>query len=447
MQLDMSNLRSRRPSAIALAAIAWGLIFLVKTWQLYRFGVDIPWSDQWDNEITLIYFKAMDGTLSWGDFWAQGNEHRIVLTKAMDLAIFELNGQRFRQLHVLVAQSLVFSLIPAVLLFALNREKIYPLASLLLVALFLPVIGWENFYWSYQSQVYFALLFGVIGTYLISHERPSTIALTMVTLLAGLSNASSFFIPFLAAIAVALWGPRNRRSTFAAMYFLALSMLCYKVFSAPKPEHDVFKATSLPQLVDSFGRYSAWPGYWGWLFWFALAGLSAVMWFKLLRYRGQEAGAPHNRLVRYGLLLGLWFGMFLASSIYVRAGFPDVPNRYFDYYLIGFAALIFLFTQLKGKRWLPLLAVCMVISVTTVAFKSFIQWSNYAQMKNAYRDNMIVALRLVQDNPQIGQSELEAQLKKVPLPYAGYPNYEYPGLVIRDPRFLRMHRHWDLKAD
>ena len=447
MTFAVPNFRSHPGRAITLAAVVWFVVYLVKCWQLSSYAVDMPWSDQWDGEISLIYFKAMDGTLGWRDFWAQANEHHIVLTKALALLFFELHDHGFRQMHVLAAQTMVFALIPSILVYALNREQIQPLASGLLVALFLPVFAFENFYWSYQSQVYFALLFGVVGTYLMSHERPSVRCLTLVTLVAGLSNGSSFFIPLLAALAVGFWGPRDRRTALKVLYFLALAMLSFKVFTAPTPGHDVYKATSLIQLWESAGRYSAWPGHWGWLFWPLLAGLGGFILYKSLRHGAQHAASPPDRQARFGLMLALWFGMFLASSIYARAGFPSVPSRYYDYYLIGFAGLVFLFSRLQGRLWLPALVLCMVVSLSMASLRSFKEWGQYAQNLNAYRHNMIAALKLVEKSPDISLKEVEAHLKKLPLPYAGYPNYDFPARIILDPRTRIIFRHWGPWAD
>ncbi len=37
----------------------------------------------------------MDGTLRMQDFWVQANEHRIILTKILDLISFKLSGDQF----------------------------------------------------------------------------------------------------------------------------------------------------------------------------------------------------------------------------------------------------------------------------------------------------------------------------------------------------------------
>jgi hypothetical protein len=95
----MNNLLDRNPTLTAVFVFI--IIAASRILFISLYAVDIPWADQWDGEIERIYFKYLEGTLSFSDFWAQANEHRIILTKLLNLLSFNLSGYQFNQINAL----------------------------------------------------------------------------------------------------------------------------------------------------------------------------------------------------------------------------------------------------------------------------------------------------------------------------------------------------------
>lgn len=50
-------------------------------------AVNVPYWDEWDDDLTGIFLKWHNGTLSFSDFWAQHNESRLVLPRAVFLLL------------------------------------------------------------------------------------------------------------------------------------------------------------------------------------------------------------------------------------------------------------------------------------------------------------------------------------------------------------------------
>ena len=53
---------------------------------ILRYGVNVPYFDQWDCEGKL-FKKFWEHQLTWGDFWEQHNEHRMFFPKLIYLAL------------------------------------------------------------------------------------------------------------------------------------------------------------------------------------------------------------------------------------------------------------------------------------------------------------------------------------------------------------------------
>ncbi len=180
-------------------AICFLIILSFKVFFISKFAVDIPWSDQWDGELELLYLKD---TLSFNDLWMQANEHHIVLTKILNILSFRMSNQSFNQINALYLQSIIFALSIAVISYVFIKNKVMPVRIAMLLLLFIPAFDWENIYWSYQSQVYFSVLFGIIGCYLCSKEKINLFQILFLTLIAGLSNAAALYIPIMAAFSI-----------------------------------------------------------------------------------------------------------------------------------------------------------------------------------------------------------------------------------------------------
>lgn len=432
--------RLQRNVSWGVALLTFFSVFFFRTWLVYTRAVDIPWADQWDSEIDILYRGYVHGQLGWDQFWSQGNEHRVVLTKLFNLFVFIVDGNQYKQIHQLILNNVIYALIPAILVGLLNRSRTHAWGSIVLLCLFAAPIGWENLYWSYQSQVYFSMLFSVLAGWVLSREKSSLFLLTVITIVAGFGNAAAFYAPTIGVVLFMMRGVKVRAHQLSAIYCLVLAIVSAKLFVAPTPGHAIFIAQSVSAAVAALIRYSAFPMGWGHFFWPVLVSVAIFTAVRMLR------GVASSFADRFPLYLTAWFLCFLASSFLYRTGFDVIPPRYYDYYLFGGTALVFFWCGVvrpvwKGQEFVAIsagLLLCFVLAFRDEVRRDIADWKEYAEKKMAYSKNLDQTLAMLRQNPSMTPAEILVQLKKLPLPYAGYPIYEGPVRMLHEPFVRRM---------
>lgn len=425
---------------IGLSGLVFSIIYLSRLLFIKLYAVDVPWSDQWDQEIELIYFKIMDGSISFADFWAQANEHRIVLTKLLNVFAYKLSGDQFNQINALYLQAIIYALIPSFLVYFINKEELSLKKTFIVLAIFLPVLDWENLYWSYQSQVYFSIVFSFLGIALCSKEKIPTFLLILVIIFAGLSNGAAFYIPFLAAIASVFFRLKEPRRIILFrnfMLWLLVSFISYKVFSVPTPWHDKYKVDSLELFVNASKDFLSWPRGFGYI-------LILVMIYKsaqVLKRMIWDKAEPSQK-EKIGFLLTVWFMIFLLSAIYTRAGLREIPNRYYIYYLLGFTSLLFYNYHFSKKTKMIAFAAISFFLIDK-SILHFNDWIKFSDMKKRHQENFIETLKIIKTNPHITKDMVLENIKKVEIPYCGFPIYTYekPTEILYDKRSLFLFKY------
>jgi len=119
------------------------------------YAVDIPFWDEWEafNKGGFLVNQTVS------QLFAQHNEHRIVTTKLLTLALYYLDGW-----NLVTHQTVNFLVYGILILAAVSvtkkaaRQMPWPVL-LCFVVFMLSDISWENHTWGFQSQFHFALLF------------------------------------------------------------------------------------------------------------------------------------------------------------------------------------------------------------------------------------------------------------------------------------------------
>jgi hypothetical protein len=133
------------PAAVMVALVLWH-------------GVNVPHWDDW--ELLRLLIRLRNGTLTWADLIAPHNEHRVLFSKLLLLALGHVTAWDIRA--ALIA-SLVLCLLHALLLAALARPLWRPglaaaWGTLLLSAIVFSPTQAENWYWGWQVQWFIAAL-------------------------------------------------------------------------------------------------------------------------------------------------------------------------------------------------------------------------------------------------------------------------------------------------
>jgi hypothetical protein len=214
--------------------------FLLAT--VLRLGVDTPYMDQW--EVAPLFAKWHDGTLSFGDLWAQQNESRMVVPRLLFLGLGLLTGW-----------NLVAELLPALLLaafeswaiFALDRRALggsraaalgrLAFANLLLFG----PIQYENWLWGHQAALFLPPACLLAGLLVVQSRLglPAKSALAaLLGLVATFSFANGMILWPLLAAALLVTSPgeprvRLRRAALWAAGTIAVVALYFAGYERP----------------------------------------------------------------------------------------------------------------------------------------------------------------------------------------------------------------------
>lgn len=185
----------------------------------------VPFSDSWDG-IIAFYAHVTSGHLS--IFWAQHNEHRIILSRLLFFLDMWLSNGNFAYL---VALNVVLACL-SVLVFYLYLARLFPLPSerwlrysllAIVSALLLSWMQYGNFTWEFQSQYFLAYLLPLAGFFSLATSQgrrwPFLRAAALgVTSVGSMANGV-LVLPLMAALAVVL---RLGKKRVAALSGLAI---------------------------------------------------------------------------------------------------------------------------------------------------------------------------------------------------------------------------------
>jgi len=131
-----------------------------------QFGTDLPQWDQWDAEAMHVLVPWYGHDLSVDDFLRPQNEHRVILTKLLNLGLTVADGQWDERLECAVNAGLAALFAVGVFAFGLRHlpARWHLLYFLLVAAILAPPIAWHNVVAGFHSQQFFllGLSFGAI---------------------------------------------------------------------------------------------------------------------------------------------------------------------------------------------------------------------------------------------------------------------------------------------
>jgi hypothetical protein len=312
-------------------------VLVAQLWLVAAVGTDIPFQDQWDAEGRGLYPGVRDGTASLATLFQPHNEHRIAWTQGLNWLLFSANGQ-WDPLVQLTAGAGLHALGAALLVALLARGL--PLRGRLLmgaaVVLFnLPLAGWHNALWGFQTQVYFALLFAVMAFALwsapvVSRGRLAAGGLAgaaaLVAMGPGMLVPAGLAAGWLAAVRER--GLRWRELAVA----VALGLLAGWLYRA-EPAHAALRAHTPGEFFAALGRLLAWP--YSDQPWAALVLNLPLAGALAGRLSGRRPAAAGEDFV---MMLAAWTLLVAAGAAWSRGGSAEfaagVPSRYVDFVLL-----------------------------------------------------------------------------------------------------------------
>lgn len=334
------------PGWVSLALSLLALFLVVagaRLWLVQNYSTSLPFSDQWDGEGGAILKPWVEGHLPFDNLIRPHNEHRILLTRVLILALFAGNRQWDPQLEMAVNAALYgvsAVLITAGLLqvFGANwRWVVLPLVALYGVLPF----GWENTLSGFASQNYFLIVFSLAAIWGMG-LHPAGSAAWWVGLLGQALACLSMGSGFLAAVAVLglLFIRTVKERTSPGWRGWVTAVVCIAVIAVGwstrtvVPQHAVLRATSFGAFVSAFCRFLAWPWYgqagWVWPMMFPWA-LLALQYLWTSPDYWDDGSIRRRRPVELLLAVGGWGLLQVAALAYSRDGHGAPPAcRYMD---------------------------------------------------------------------------------------------------------------------
>ena len=217
------------------------LLILIR--YVIRYGVDIPWIDQW--VFVPLLEKFYQGHVTFYDLWQQHNEHRIFFPRIVFLVLARLTHWNIRyELAANVTTAIAILMVVAYQVMKTARAMgsrylvwTVPLISLIVFTL----AQYENWLWGWELQIFMNLLAVVAGIALMT-SRPfkwSRLAFSMLLgIVATYSFANGIIYWPLGLLLLMFAGPESRKSkvtalsVWAVVGFLTLISYLYRYHSS-----------------------------------------------------------------------------------------------------------------------------------------------------------------------------------------------------------------------
>lgn len=327
----MSWLPGRSPLLLTLAMVL--AVAGAKFELIHHFGSDVPFGDQWYGEIACTYAPWLRGDLGLTGLFAAHNEHRIVFTRLLDLALLELNGQWDPWLQLAVNALLQLAGLAVLLRHA--ARQLAPIRQVILALVcmlfFSSAALWENTLNGFQSQFYFLLLFSLLHVLLTIDARPLSTTWWLGSA-AGLCNLFAMAPGLLSAPAILGWlawrrfrcGRRTPRDIYTLGWNLALLLIGWLLVPASSlaEGHGPATAAGLGEALRLILSWPVDPWPLGPVVW-----LPAVLFLVWNVFRKPSGTDP-------GWLLGLLL-LALLFVLVTSIGRGGLASRYADIFSLG----------------------------------------------------------------------------------------------------------------
>jgi hypothetical protein len=399
------------PHPILSMSFAVGfLVFGLRALIILRYGVDVPFWDQWDAEFDAIFQPILQGQpLSFSELLRNHNEHRPFLTRVFSLTLFLCHGH-WSPLVEMMAQSLIPSVTAAFVFHCLSRDL--PRSPIWLklwvtVLCFSHPTNHENMLWGFQNGFYLTVLFLCVAFRVIEKAQPiqllHVLSICLLGLLAQLCLASGFIVVFLATAIMAyrlFYGDEQRvtkRALFIGLGFAATLLLYLSV--ARVAHHEPFKAQSIPSFLHSVSCCLGWPNWpsarSGLVLW-ALFTCHMVLLFKRRKITGL-----------FYLALAGWCLLIALASALKRGGLSPFPApRYGDFLTLIYLPLFYFglnFHRSTVSKISRVLLPGSVIVILAAATIHFIAMMPELEKSRERRQAMIAKIQQAYVNEATGQ--------------------------------------------
>lgn len=325
-------------SKLALAG-CFLLVLGLKLIILAHAASPMPFLDEWDGEGFGVLKPFGEGGLHFIDLFQRHNEHIILFTRLLTLAVLGVSHYWDVVLQM-IANAIVHATTIVLLAFRFGRllplrfRPLYWAAAVLLAAV---PFGWESLLWGFVSQFYFLMLFSMASLALLTEAGAFSWRWWLGTLLAVASffSMASGALTLLVVMCLSLLQMISaRRASPRDLAALAvhglLTLLAFR--AVPElPGYEALRAHSFVDFLVAATRLLGWP---------APVPLGLVFYLPILGLAASLLRAPFNRNdPRWFPIAVCGFVIIQVAAIALgRANGLLLASRYFDLLQIGMMA-------------------------------------------------------------------------------------------------------------
>lgn len=370
----MNNFKKWRAATTWEQALPYlGFVLLVMGMKLLlitHFANATPFWDQWDAEASLLYRPWLEGTLTIDHLFSAHNEHRILLTRLVNLILFELNDHIWDPILQMQVNAVLHVIALCTLIYfiggGLNNQARRVLIIFSAMIFSIPY-SWENTLWGFQSQFYFLLLCCFTFLWSIVRYKPYT-SMWYLGFLFGLlgifSIASGVVALFTGIVLLTLKSFYNKTDSkppiFAILTLLAI-VICVIALTPNLPYSASPNNHSFKQFFHAFTIAASWPtSAGGWII--------IQLPITIFMARFFVVNLKKSTSDWFILALGIWLVGQVFSLAYGRAEGITSP-RYLDILAIGlilnFTCILRLLSDKKPapKKIYYLMSGCWIMFV------------------------------------------------------------------------------------
>ena len=296
-----------------------------------------PFADEWDGAAANLLKPYLQGALTIRDLFRAHNEHVILFTRLLTLAVFNLSGYWDVVLEM-IANAILDAATVVAICYALSRplRDAWALAAMIFCVLVnaLP-LSFDNILFGFNTHFYLLLALSFASLWFMADSRawsPRWAAGVLFALASFLCMASGA-LTLAAAIGLHLlqWACGRRRGMWEwlGIAVLAAAMVILVSLIPQAPSSDIYRAHSLRQFLSAVFELASWPappnlGAF-------MAAPSVLFCLRTFADRPALSDARWFNVAAFGWLLTQFVA--LATG---RAMIP-VELRYLDTLLIGVA--------------------------------------------------------------------------------------------------------------
>ncbi|HEY1661724.1 MAG TPA: hypothetical protein VGI03_04840 [Verrucomicrobiae bacterium] len=340
----------------------WWLLalFLValggQLWVAWLYGSPVPIWDQWD-EAYSVFKPWLEGHLTWSQLIAPDNNHRILMTRLLDLGLIQLNG-RWDPMLQMTVNAVIHAVFACALAFCLwrlwERKNGWLICFLLMPFFALPYAG-ENAIWGIDSQWYLLDLFALLTMVGLGFARPGSWRWWLgaaSAILGFFTMATGLLAPLAAGGLVLLRVIKRRKMEKENGIGLCVCLLLagFGAFTIAVAKDNgptqAMQAHSFAEFTTTLSHFMAWPFPDLTIMACLVALPPALLLIVYLRPNFQEL-----RIAEFLLVLALWSALQSVAIAYGRANadlYLSVASRYMDVCNVFVIASVFAAVLLGG---------------------------------------------------------------------------------------------------